>query len=64
MIAMDYPDDLSKAQQVAAAQVRSWIGAAERLGLVVTVEQVARKPLAMGNADTLIEVRRKRETAK
>jgi hypothetical protein len=33
------------------------VEAADRLGLVVTVSQVPRAPLAMGNYDTVVSVR-------
>lgn len=59
MIALVTPEGLSKQEQTILAQLRSWIVAADNLGLVVTVEQMARTPLAMGNADTRISVRRK-----
>jgi hypothetical protein len=36
---------------------------ADRLGLVVTVSQVPRPQLAMGNYDTLLEIREKRNAS-
>ncbi len=44
--------------------VETLVKSASELGLVLTVTQQPRKPLAMGNYETVVEVRPAREMAK
>ena len=50
--------DMGSKEADVVESLEYWLGVAEQKGLIVTVERVARAPLAMGNADTVMTVRR------
>jgi dUTP pyrophosphatase len=62
----DIPDDLVE-KVTAAAELRTYmegiLSDCQRLGLVLTVSQVAKRPLAMGNYKTEVSIRAARESA-
>jgi hypothetical protein len=51
------PRGVSDSTCVFTSRAAAMVEAADRLGLVVTVSQVPRAPLAMGNYDTVVSVR-------
>jgi hypothetical protein len=58
MVRIECNTDMSSADVRAVENARFWIGEALARGLIVTAERRPRAPLAMGNADTVVMVRR------